>query len=73
MAKTRYRQADQECIVTPWVADGLEVVFDVPQGAVTPGQFVVFYKGDECLGGATIEQFWGDRHNHLYPPISLDY
>ena len=59
MAKTRYRQADQGCVVTPWGANGLEVVFDAPQRAVTPGQFVVFYQGDECLGGATIEQFDG--------------
>ena len=41
MAKTRYRQADQACVVTPW-GQGLEVVFDAPQRAVTPGQFVVF-------------------------------
>ena len=61
-AKTRYRQADQACTVTPWFShdgSGLEVVFDAPQRAVTPGQFVVFYQGDECLGGATIEQFDG--------------
>jgi tRNA-uridine 2-sulfurtransferase len=61
MAKTRYRQADQACTVTPWrTADGssgLEVQFVQPQRAITPGQFVVFYQGDECLGGATIEQY----------------
>ncbi len=62
MAKTRYRQADQACTVTPWRAQnaadvaGLEVVFDAPQRAITPGQFVVFYQDDVCLGGATIEQ-----------------
>jgi tRNA-specific 2-thiouridylase len=34
--------------------DGLEVHFDEPQRAVTPGQSVVFYDGEACLGGAVI-------------------
>lgn len=52
-AKTRYRQLDQACEVQ--LRDGgLEVVFDEPQRAVTPGQSVVFYDGDACLGGAVI-------------------
>lgn len=54
MAKTRYRQADQACTVT--ITDkGLDVVFDEPQRAVTPGQSVVFYQNDICMGGAVIE------------------
>jgi tRNA-specific 2-thiouridylase len=52
-AKTRYRQADQACEVR-LLADGLEVRFDEPQRAVTPGQSVVFYDGEACLGGAVI-------------------
>ena len=52
-AKTRYRQADQSCEVH--VLDGsLEVRFDDPQRAVTPGQSVVLYDGEACLGGAVI-------------------
>jgi tRNA-specific 2-thiouridylase len=52
-ARTRYRQLDQSCAVTV-TQDGLEVRFDQPQRAVTPGQSVVFYDGEVCLGGAVI-------------------
>ncbi len=55
-AKTRYRQADQECTITS-VSDGrLHVEFSRPQRAVTPRQSVVFYDGAVCLGGALIER-----------------
>ena len=52
-AKTRYRQHDQACVVSVR-HDHLEVHFDDPQRAVTPGQSVVFYADEECLGGAVI-------------------
>ena len=52
-ARTRYRQSDQACVVSVR-DDGLEVCFDEPQRAVTPGQSVVLYDGDACLGGAVI-------------------
>ena len=52
-ARTRYRQSDQSCTVK-LVSDGIEVQFDEPQRAVTPGQSVVLYAGAVCLGGAVI-------------------
>ncbi|WP_255568340.1 tRNA 2-thiouridine(34) synthase MnmA [Pseudomaricurvus albidus] len=56
MAKTRYRQPDQACEVTLRENGQLTVTFDEPQRAITPGQSVVFYQDDTCLGGAVIER-----------------
>jgi len=56
MAKTRYRQPDQLCSVSIDSSGMIEVIFDEPQRAVTPGQSVVFYDGENCLGGGVIEQ-----------------
>lgn len=53
-AKTRYRQPDQECLLVE-TANGYHVHFAEPQRAVTPGQSVVFYDGEICLGGGVIE------------------
>ena len=53
-AKVRYRQADQDCRITECSEGKLRVEFDVPQRAVTPGQFVAFYDGEICLGGGVI-------------------
>ena len=55
-AKIRYRQPDQACAVVRTGASELEIWFDEPQRAPTPGQYVVFYEGDRCLGGATIDR-----------------
>ena len=52
-AKTRYRMADAACTVAG-TADGLRATFDAPQFAPTPGQYLVLYDGDTCLGGAVI-------------------
>jgi tRNA-specific 2-thiouridylase len=54
-ARLRYRQPLQDCIVH-MDGDGLHVEFTEPQRAISPGQFVVFYDGDHCLGGAVIER-----------------
>jgi tRNA-specific 2-thiouridylase len=54
-AKTRYRQPDQACTVSPMDGGSVRVRFDDPQRAVTPGQSVVFYEGEYCLGGGVIE------------------
>jgi tRNA-specific 2-thiouridylase len=58
-AKTRYRQPDQDCNVELMDEDRLSVSFRQPQRALTPGQSVVFYDGDECLGGGIIDTVGG--------------
>ena len=54
-AKTRYRQADQEAVVIVAADEKtLSVQFDEPVRAITPGQSLVLYDGDRCLGGGII-------------------
>ena len=52
-AKIRYRQSDQACTVEVRDDECL-VTFAQPQRAVTPGQSIVFYAGEVCLGGGVI-------------------
>ncbi len=54
-AKTRYRQADAPCHVARLAPDELDIDFEAPQWAVTPGQSVVLYNGEVCLGGGVIQ------------------
>ena len=54
-AKYRYRQADQPVEIM-WKGDRLRVRSLVPQRAVTPGQSIVLYDGERCLGGAVVTE-----------------
>lgn len=55
-AKFRYRQPDQGVTVHMEGENTCRVVFDKPQKAITPGQAVVLYEGEKCLGGGTIDK-----------------
>lgn len=57
VVKTRYRQTDIDCQITVLADGSLQVLFDQPQKAVTPGQSAVFYLDKVCLGGGIIENY----------------
>lgn len=57
-AKFRYRQPDQGVTVIPRENNTCDIVFDEPQKAITPGQAVVFYHDEICLGGAIIDHVY---------------
>ena len=54
MARCRHRQPLQACRVSI-DGDRLQVRFDQPQRAITPGQSVVLYDGEVCMGGGIID------------------
>lgn len=54
-AKSRYRQQDFDCLVERIDDDNWRVSFDEKQRAVTPGQSIVLYKDEQCLGGGIID------------------
>jgi tRNA-uridine 2-sulfurtransferase len=68
-AKTRYRMPDAPCEIEPLWPDGIAdsasqhwlARFDLPQWAPTPGQYLVLYDGEVCLGGAVIESAGDQR------------
>jgi tRNA-specific 2-thiouridylase len=53
-AQVRYRAPAASCVVTPRDDGTLAVCFDTPQRAPTPGQALVVYRGETCLGGGRI-------------------
>ena len=67
-AKFRYRQEDIGVTVTLDSQDSTkaEVVFDQPVRAITPGQAVVFYQGQECLGGGIIDKAYANGQERQY-------
>lgn len=60
-AKFRYRQSDNKVTVTLLEDSKAKVIFHEPIRAITPGQAVVFYQEEECLGGGTIEKVYRDN------------
>ncbi|GIM45099.1 tRNA-specific 2-thiouridylase MnmA [Collibacillus ludicampi] len=59
-AKFRYRQPDQEVTVHLKSGNTCDVIFAKPQKAITPGQAVVFYQGEVCLGSGMIDRVYKD-------------
>jgi len=70
--KTRYRQRDLACRVRRGAGDALVVDLAAPARAVTPGQYAVFYSGDECLGGGVIARRYNSRQDHRDGPMTYN-
>ena len=54
-ARIRYRHREAAATVTPQPGARVDVTFDEPQSAITPGQAVVFYDGEYVIGGGWID------------------
>jgi tRNA-specific 2-thiouridylase len=65
-AKFRYRQEDNDVVVNMINATTAKVTFKKPIRAVTPGQAVVFYDGEVCLGGGTIDDVFKNGEKLWY-------
>lgn len=55
-AKVRYNMKDSPASLAPSAGEQAELKFERPQRAITPGQAVVFYQGEDVVGGGTIDQ-----------------
>jgi tRNA-uridine 2-sulfurtransferase len=53
--RIRYRHAEADATIRPLGEGRVEIRFDRPQRAITPGQAAVFYQDDVCLGGGWID------------------
>jgi tRNA-specific 2-thiouridylase len=69
-ARLRHRQPLEPCTLERIEEDGCRVRFDAPQRAATPGQSIVFYQDDLCLGGAVIRTGWAHAGNASPEPRS---
>lgn len=65
-AKFRYRQPDNKVTIERLDDSKVKVIFHEPIRAITPGQAVVFYQGEECLGGGIINQVYRDGKQLTY-------
>lgn len=54
-AKFRYRQPDQQ-VQVEWSGENMQVIARDKQRALTPGQSIVLYRGEECVGGAILDR-----------------
>jgi len=61
-AQVRYRSAASPGTLFPLAPGRVRLIFDAPERAITPGQAVVFYQGDEVLGGGTISKTIREEH-----------
>jgi tRNA-specific 2-thiouridylase len=67
-AKIRYRQQDSRCQLTALDGANAEIEFAEPQRAITPGQALVLYQGQQCLGGGTIERAYSPQSKAAAAP-----